>query len=535
MMNISKLALFRNFKSAIYNFKYLGVCPGNLLLCFLLFTSFELSLSAQEDVNLYRGVWEMETPDNGTLVLIVKRNELASYFWLENPDLTVYQGSWSSDTDGVVLKWQDGSTHRIYRDDSGYKSTYSDDMHVERYTAQARRLPEELLGQWAKSPSRQDDQVSDRDRARGFFGNWKIGSGDDVYYVLIEEDRSAASNWTQDGFDPNGLRGSWAKQGSELHVVWDSGHYGILRQNEREYTFKLIAPGTVIENDQSKESTAIRTDSETVPQEWYASYTAEQEANTGRITFVYYNNIQSFYRGTWLVQRTPEAFEQMELGWFGGLKTSIDQTLQGNWRMNRLDVFMRWDDGLRKILSPVGQGFLLYEYKPGRPLDGVPMRIFPATPQNAKKLAMYTAGQRTAADQLLQLAKANGMTSSSGEGRGKSFARWILPFDGSNKVPSSTESLLQSSTGSSHRPDPWWWPFWSEAPDDLIVTESADPTVKESESSSETIPGKADSELKKTATNRQNDPQIKNETEAPNTANTAKAAKAAKADWEWPF
>ena len=525
-MNISKLALFRNFKSAISNFKYLGACPGNLLLCFLLFISLELSLRAQEGVNLYRGNWEMETPDNGTLVLIVKRNGLASYFWLESPDLTVYQGAWNSDTEGVVLKWQDGSTHRIYRDDSGYKATYSDEMHVERYTATARRLPEELLGQWAKSPSRQDEQVSDRDRARGFFGNWKIGSGNDVYYVIIKEDRSAASNWAQDRFDANGLRGSWAKQGSELHIVWDSGHYGILRQNERGYTFKLIASGSIIENDQSKESAAIRTDSETVPGEWYTSYIDEQEAATGKITFIYFNNIQSFYRGTWLVQRTPEAFEQMELGWFGGLKTSIDPTLQGNWRMNGLDVFMLWDDGLRKTLSPVGQGFLLYEYKPGRPLDGVPMRIFPAAPQNARKLAMYTAGQSTAADQLLQLAKASGITSSSEDGWGKSFARWILPFDGSNKVSSSTEPLSQSNAGPSHRPDPWWWPLWSEAPDNLIETESAGPSAKESDSSSETIAGKTDSTLKNPATIRQNNPPTKKETEAANTA---------KADWEWPF
>ena len=54
--------------------------------------------------------------------------------------------------------------------------------------------------------------------------------------------------------------------------------------------------------------------------------------------------------------------------------------------MDGQDIFMRWDDGMRSILNPSGHGFILYEYAAGRPLDGVPTRIFPAAPIDSAKL-----------------------------------------------------------------------------------------------------------------------------------------------------
>ena len=52
--------------------------------------------------------------------------------------------------------------------------------------------------------------------------------------------------------------------------------------------------------------------------------------------------------------------------------------------MQGQDLFMRWDDGMRKILSPIGRGFVIYEYRPGRPLDGVPTRTHAARRQTAQ-------------------------------------------------------------------------------------------------------------------------------------------------------
>ena len=219
-----------------------------LLLCLLSLT-LGLSLFAQEGEDLYRGTWQIDTPDDGALILIVKRNGRASYFWGDNADRTVYQGTWSSDAKGATLKWSDGSTHRITRDTLGYAISHSDTTGQELYNTQAQLVPKNVLGQWAKAPSDPDKEISDRDKAKGFFGTWEVTNGTDTYYIVVQPNRSAASNWSPGNASPVGLRGSWAKQGSELHIVWDTGHYSILKENERSFSLKLIPPGTVIGED----------------------------------------------------------------------------------------------------------------------------------------------------------------------------------------------------------------------------------------------------------------------------------------------
>ena len=102
------------------------------------------------------------------MILILKRNNLASYFWADNADRTVYRGSWTSDADGALLKWNDGSSHRIAPNLLGYEITYFDDSQAVGFTTVTDKLPEDILGQWAKEPQRPEDERSDRDRAKGF-------------------------------------------------------------------------------------------------------------------------------------------------------------------------------------------------------------------------------------------------------------------------------------------------------------------------------------------------------------------------------
>jgi len=443
-----------------------------MLLCLLTLT-LGLSLPAQEGDDLYRGTWQIDTPDDGALILIVKRNGLASYFWGDNADRTVYQGTWASDANSATLKWENGSTHRITRDTLGYAISHSDTSGQELYTTLAQQVPKDVLGQWAKAPSKPEEDTSDRDKAKGFFGTWEVSNGNATYYVIVEPNRSAASNWSPGNASPVGLRGSWAKQGSELHIVWDTGHYSILKESERGFSLKLIPPGTVIGEDASTPIEATRTSDDNLPAQWSALYEAEKEADTGGIAFSSRKNAYIFYRGIWIVQRTAETYERIEVSRFGGLSTSADRTLEGTWRMTGQDIFMRWDDGMRKVLSPVGQGFLLYEYKPGRPLDGVPTRIFSATPEDTAKLAVHMKGRQDVAEQMHSLAEAAGVTTNPEEtGWGQTFMRWAWPFSESDQ-PQSTDALLQDEFEGSSTLDPWWWPFWSEKPISEATAEAA--------------------------------------------------------------
>ncbi len=434
------------------------------LLAVLICAILKLPVIGQEAVD-FRGVWQVQAPEEGRLIIILKRNSLASYFWADNADRTVYQGSWSSDIEGALVLWDDESSHRITQNLLGYEITYTDAIQGEGYQTTMVKLPDEVLGQWAKEPPRPEDENLGRDRAKGFFGTWKIWDGTEPYYLIIEPDRSAATNWTQASLgNPSGLRGAWEKQGSELHISWDNGHYGILKENDRDFIFQLIDSGTVIEKNESVGQLATRIGEDQLPVEWQAGYKDERQAVVSNTAFLNRKNAAQFYRGSWIVQLAEDAFERIEIGRFGGLKTSKDSTLYGNWRMSGQDIFMNWDDGLRKVLSPVGNGFLLYEYKAGRPIDGVPTKIFSATPEDVGKLMEYMKGQATIAISLLRLAEEAGVTSSSANstGLGQSFMRWAWPFGDQVKSTSLSETPLLIDFTSPKALDPWWWPLWSE-------------------------------------------------------------------------
>lgn len=446
---------------------------STLLLCLLSFTLGH-SLSAQETQDPYRGTWLIDTPEDGSLILMVKRNNRASYFLGDNADRTVYQGTWEDDGESILLKWDDGSTHRIGTDALGIIITHSDANAQEHYQAQATKVPREALGQWAKPPTKEEEIVSARDKAKGFFGIWEIRDADKTHYVIIESNRSAATTWNNPTH-ANGLRGSWAKQGSELHIAWDSGHYSILRQDERTFSYKRIAPGNMITKDDSAFSPASRTDRNNLPAEWALLYSKERATYSGGIAFAKRKDALAFYRGSWIVKHSDTAYEYITIGRFGGLSTTRAPSLSGSWRMTGQDIFMRWDDGLRKVLSPIGRGFVLYEYKPGRPLDGVPNRLFPTTPADSEKLAKHLKGREDVSQQILALTEAAGI-SSDAPGWGETFMRWAWPFN-EDEQAHSTNLLLEEGYGEPASQDPWWWPLWSEQA--AITVEAPAPEITE--------------------------------------------------------
>jgi hypothetical protein len=416
---------------------------------------------AQSGNELFRGTWQIETPERGTLIMILHNQGRASYFWGDNADTTVYQGEWTSSAEVATLSWPDGSQHRIESEQMGFGATYLAPNGVDRYSVPAQQVPSEILGQWAKPPTRESELASDRDQAEGFFGIWRIGAEDDdePHFVFVEPDRSAASTLGQG----DGLRGSWAKQGSELHIAWDSGHYSILRENRRGFAYKRIAPGQIIEDDTTEPEPAIRTIRSNVPDTWLATYEAEREQYTGGIAFANRDNARSFYRGDWVIKLDTNQFERIEIKRFGGLATSLDRSLAGEWRMQGQDIFMRWDDGMRKVLTPIGRGFVLYEYRPGRPLDGVPTRTRTAAPADTAKLAEYAEGREDVAEQMRSLADAAGLDprQQSNDGWGRTFARWAWPFS-EDGTATTSDAILEEEFGEARETDPWWWPFWSE-------------------------------------------------------------------------
>lgn len=480
------------------------------------------SAFAQSNSDLFRGTWQVETPDDGALILIVKRSGLASYFWGDNTDRTVYQGSWTATDEIATLQWPDGTQHHITRDALGFGISHMGANQQVNYTVPAQQVPKEVLGQWAKPPSKANQVASARDKAKGFFGVWQIGKSTGNHYIFVEADRSAASNIGGN----RGTRGSWAKQGSELHIVWDSGQYSILRENERAFAFKWIESGVVIEDDETEFVPATRTIEDKVPATWLSGYKAEREVRTGGIAFSSRKNARIFYRGTWLIRLAEKSYERIEVGRFGGLTTSLDRKNEGSWRMDGQDIFMRWDNGQRRILSPVGDGFVLYEFKPGRPLDGVPTRALQAAPADASKLAQHLKGREDVARQMLALAEAAGIDPTEQEaGWGRTFARWAWPFGEDDSA--TTAALLAQGYEEATESDPWWWPFWSESQKD-----SATPAEDSSETTESETASNETAAVAPVAVSDDNTESVDKAVEAD--SNKVKK-KASKKDWAWPF
>ena len=444
------------------------------LFCVLaIFSLLGLRAHAQSNGELFRGTWQIDTPENGALIMMVKSQSQASYFWGDNTDRTVYAGTWASEGETAAITWADGSQHRIEADGLGFAITHTEVGGKERYTTKAQQVPAEILGQWAKPPTKSSKVVSDRDRAKGFLGIWKIGEDDtDAKYIFVESDRSAAT--TAGGED--GLRGSWAKQGSELHITWDSGHYSILRPNKREFVYKMVEPGLIIEDDQTVMRPVARIIEDRVPHEWVTNYRVEREIYTGGIAFSSRKNARSFYRGEWIVKLSENRFERIALSRFGGLSSTLESGLEGDWRLQGQDLFMRWDDGIRKILSPIGRGFVIYEYRPGRPLDGVPTRTIAAAPADSAKLAEHLRGREQVVQQIVNLTEAAGIDPAQQEtaGWGRTFSRWVWPFS-EDEAAASADAMFEEEFEESSETDPWWWPFWSEkgTAEQVNVTETA--------------------------------------------------------------
>ncbi|MEM8867744.1 MAG: hypothetical protein AAGC73_05705 [Verrucomicrobiota bacterium] len=422
---------------------------------------------AQDGEDVFRGTWQSESPEEGTFILIAKRAGQASYFWSETADNTVNKGNWTPNGDDATFRWSDGSSFKLQREALGYSISALDSSGRERFVSRAQQVPQEVLGQWAKPPEEPENVTTNRDAATGFFGIWEIEREDGTEYMIIEPDRSAASTRPQVGSKNTDTRGAWAKQGSELHIAWESGQYSIVRENERGFTYKRVQAGQLIEEDETSFVPVSRTSKENLPRSWTNAYEAERDQYATAIAFPSRKAARQFYRGDWLIKIREGGFEKVSLGRFGGLSTSMDRTLSGQWLMSGQDIFMRWDDGMRKILSPIGRGFVVSEYRPGRPLDGVPSRIFAASPTDESKMLAYAQGREEVASQMASLAAAAGIDpQQSNTGWGNTFMRWAWPFAESEEDTSTSAILTEAYSEEPASEDPWWWPFWSERASD---------------------------------------------------------------------
>lgn len=415
------------------------------------------SLQGQTEKDPFQGIWVVASKTSDPLIIILKPNGEAAYFGIKSVERSVYQGQWTTLEGVATAQWADGSEHRFRQGAFDLVASYRDPGGQITENLSTKALPEGVLGQWAKPPARSDLESEALENT--YFGLWEMRdpAGKDVF-VIVSKDRSAATN--VGGADASGLHGSWVKQGSELHLIWENGDYSILREASRGHEYTRISAGLVLEDAATDFRAIARTATENAPSDWLESYRRQQSETPSGYIFSSRRDARNFYRGNWLIQHTNEIFERITVRKYGGLDTSRDPSLHGDWLLSGQNVMLRWDDGMRKILSPVGRGFVYYSYAPGQPLDGVPTRIRPATPETAEKLAALQDGRKAFAESLLARANAAGINPSL---QGKAGpGNWVWPFDRRQTQAGGALLTHEQTEAAEYSNDPWWWPLWSE-------------------------------------------------------------------------
>ncbi len=352
---------------------------------------FRLPRPEPKPEDAFIGHWNIQTEGGSELYLNVKERNLASFFYGGIDDNTIYLGSWEIFGDALFLEWKNGHTwvmrqidarnFRIALFESGYTGEESpEDEGV------AREVPENEVGTWTIPPDELEARSTAEEDVVGFFGNWEIQDPKGfTYYIRVNDDRTAASSYPRSRKDQVGLRGYWRRQGSELHINWDTGHYQIIRERPNDYVTELWEPADELSVPNATVPT-FRVPEIPTPG-WLEIYQSEEvfaRANPFRTR----KDANNFFRGDWVILDQGEPVQEIDVGRFGG--TRIKKTkMKGDWRSASDALYIYWDDGHRAILKPHYLSFTYQIFAPGQPFDGTPSRIYPVVPDEPAKMDRF--------------------------------------------------------------------------------------------------------------------------------------------------
>jgi hypothetical protein len=419
------------------------------------------SLNAEESdaalraqVVSWLGTWEFNEPRSGPQFLILRAGGNASMFSGHANTSSVVQGRWRFDGVRLEVSWAERGRHVLERQDGDFLMSYIEPgTEGFQFTVPAARMPTDHLGSWAVDPVSRRDQTQRDNEDAGFFGNWLIQpDGDEPYYILIRNDRSAASSLTSGFVSSSGKLGTWARQGTELHITWEDASYTVFQVSGDLFSVFHFVAGESLDEERSGHIPARRIRRDAVDADWLESFNAERDAAGWGIRFETQRAAQRFYRGNWLVDRSDFGIERISLGRMGGIRSTRRPTARGEWRLATQDLFLNWEDGFRQVITPIGSNFVLFEYAAGRPVDAVPSRIFQAVPEDLDKLSA-TQRERKIEHPIFESQPVRALQ------RG-GWLSDLWPFGRERRQEFPEDTFVQGAERSAN--NPWWWPFWSE-------------------------------------------------------------------------
>jgi len=339
-----------------------------------------------------QGAWRVTHPVNGHLYLIVREQRIVSYFWQYWEGERVLRSEWKAFGNGIYFALDSGDKIILSRSDAGVEAFFFNPGRsmtgAPDFRTFALRVSSMDVGKWHRPVSRNasktgisgDEQVDD-----SFFGTWEVISSRGLpYHIVVERDRTAATSWPHSDRGVSGMRGSWQRQGSELHIVWDTGHYDILRKNEGKYHKIGYPPSVSLESVEPEPQPALKV--EWLPHDpWRALY-VESRNKPASNQWKSAKNASKFFRGDWKLLSSPGEMTKLELGRFGGIRGVRKGKVQkGEWKCTADYAILRWEDGTTELIRPLGDYFVTMLYSPLKNLDSVPDQVCPVDPLNRKR------------------------------------------------------------------------------------------------------------------------------------------------------
>ena len=385
------------------------------------------------DAETFEGFWEAKFTENDQRAyIILKDDNQASYFFNFTDDNLVHPATWSLETvpeAKVSVTSELGHSFEIVRGAAAYEVLWNrnDGTSTKGTTIS---IPDSEVGKLSVSPDEARRRDTTLANAEGFFGTWEIqNEGNLPFYIVVEDNRTAASSYPFSNYGTRGLRGRWVKRGDELHIRWDSGHYSVLRELPNKYESDFYNPGEALNDDSTGSKTiAARVDFR-APGLWATEYRETKvDYATSISAFRKRSNARAFYRGKWdVVDFDGTLKETIDFSRFQDIDSNREGGIDGSWRVSSDWAYITWEDGLRAIVQPIDDAFAISIYLPDQSLDGTPYKYFPLVPHDESKYAHYIEKRTEASERLREYLEDERKDAERRRDRDNWFSFW--PFD----------------------------------------------------------------------------------------------------------
>ena len=346
-----------------------------------------------KETNLIQS-WTLNVPERGKLYLIVRDSGVVSYFWQNWENERVLRAKWDKVGTGISFVLDSGESVSLNPVSTGVvQAVLNSGIEGEApIQVRAQALNQDVVGKW-HDPSAGEEETSKFLKKAGnvdvFFGTWEVISSKGLpYYIVIERDRTAATNWPYSKRGVEGMRGFWVRQGAELHIIWDTGHYDILRSFSDRYIKLGYPPSVDLHSLEPAPQPALKVN--WFPNEpWRASYEESKKTpNPHAGLWTSAKNASRYFRGEWKLLSSPGEQTKLSMGRFGSARATRDgEKLKGTWKNAADYATIRWDNGFTEVIRPVGKYFVTMLYSPLKNLDGIPDRVCSLDPEDPAKFS----------------------------------------------------------------------------------------------------------------------------------------------------